>query len=237
MKTSDLISALAADPVPEPIRLERRVAAAVALGLIASVAIYALLMGPRPDIAEAARTVRFNLKFVDALAFALPSLLLVVRLARPDARPRAMALWLVAPFILLAAGVVVELVVVPSNEWLPRLVGHNSMFCMRSIPVLAAPILAALIVALRAGAPLHPALTGALAGAASAGVAALLYASHCPNDSPALRRDLVSAGHAHLRRRGRACRPAVSGLVKRKRYFLTSGSRIALSWSMESSPP
>ncbi len=184
MRTSELIAALAADPVPEPIRLERRVAAAVALGLIASVAIYALLMGPRPDIAEAARTVRFNLKFVDALAFALPSLLLVVRLARPDARPRAMALWLVAPFILLAAGVVVELVVVPSNEWLPRLVGHNSMFCMRMIPVLAAPILAALIVALRAGAPLHPALTGALAGAASAGVAALLYASHCPDDSP-----------------------------------------------------
>ena len=58
------------------------------------------------------------------------------------------------------------------------------MFCMRMIPLLAAPMLAALIVALRAGAPLHPALTGALAGAASAGVAALLYASHCPDDSP-----------------------------------------------------
>ena len=27
-------------------------------------------------------------------------------------------------------------------------------------------------------------MTGALAGAASAGVAALLYASHCPDDSP-----------------------------------------------------
>ena len=39
------------------------------------------------------------------------------------------------------------------------------MFCMRMIPLLAAPILAALIVALRAGAPLHPGLTGALAGA------------------------------------------------------------------------
>jgi hypothetical protein len=27
-------------------------------------------------------------------------------------------------------------------------------------------------------------LTGALAGAATAGIAALLYASHCPDDSP-----------------------------------------------------
>ncbi len=184
MRTSDFIAALAADAVPEPIRLGRRVGAALAIGFIVSVAIYALLMGPRPDVAEAVRTVRFNLKFVDAFAFALPSLLLTLRLARPDAKPRALALWLLAPFVLLAAGVVVELIVVPSDEWLNRLVGHNSMFCMRMIPLLAAPLLAALIVALRAGAPLHPALTGAVAGAASAGIAALLYASHCPDDSP-----------------------------------------------------
>lgn len=184
MRTSDFIAALAADAVPEPIRLGRRVAAALAIGFIVSVAVYALLMGPRPDVAEAVRTVRFNLKFVDAFAFALPSLLLTLRLARPDAKPRALALWLLAPFVLLAAGVLVELIVVPSDEWLNRLVGHNSMFCMRMIPLLAAPLLAALIVALRAGAPLHPALTGAVAGAASAGIAALLYASHCPDDSP-----------------------------------------------------
>ena len=184
MRTSELIAALAADPVPEPIRLDRRVAAALGLGLVASLAIYVLLMGPRPDIAEAARTVRFNLKFVDALALALPTVLLMLRLARPDAKPRALALWLLAPFILLAAGVVVELIVVPQSEWLPRLVGTKSMHCMRMIPLLAAPLLAALIVALRAGAPMHPALTGALAGAAAAGIAALLYASSCPDDSP-----------------------------------------------------
>ena len=184
MKTSDFISALAADPIPEPIRIGRRVAAALAIGFVGSVAIYALLMGPRPDIVDAARTMRFNLKFVDAFAFALPTLLLTLRLARPDAKPQTMALWLLAPLILLAAGVVVELIVVPSNEWMSRLVGHHSMFCMRMIPLLAAPILAALVVALRAGAPLNPGLTGALAGAGSAGVAALLYASHCPDNSP-----------------------------------------------------
>jgi hypothetical protein len=184
VRTSEFIAALAADPVPEPIRLGRRVAAALAIGFLGSVAIYALLMGPRPDIADAVQTMRFNLKFVDAFAFALPSLLLTLRLARPDAKPRAIALWLLAPLILLAAGVAVELVVVPSNEWMSRLVGHHSMFCMRMIPLLAAPILAALMIALRAGAPLHPGLTGALAGASSAGIAALLYASHCPDDSP-----------------------------------------------------
>ena len=66
---------------------------------------------------------RFGLKFVDSFAFALPSLLLTLRLARPDAKPRALALWLLAPFILLAAGVVVELLVVPQSEWMSRLMG------------------------------------------------------------------------------------------------------------------
>ena len=184
MKTSELIAALAADPVPEPIRLGRRVVAALAIGFLGSLAIYFLRLGPRPDIAAACDTMRFWLKFVNSFAFALPTLLLTLRLARPDAKPRALALWLIAPFILLGAGVVAELLVVPQSEWMSRLMGANAMHCMIMIPMLAAPVLAALIVALRAGAPLHPALTGALAGAAAAGVAALVYASSCPDDSP-----------------------------------------------------
>ena len=184
MRTSELIAALAADPVPEPIRLGRRVALALGAGLAVSVALYGLLLGPRPDVAAAADTMRFWLKFVDSFAFALPTLLLMLRLAHPDAKPRTLALWLLAPFILLAAGVVVELLVVPRSEWMSRLMGTTAMHCTVTIPMLAAPILAGLIVALRAGAPLHPGLTGAIAGAASAGVAALVYASSCPGDSP-----------------------------------------------------
>ena len=184
VRTSELIAALAADPVPEPIRLGRRVAVALVIGLVGSLALYGLLLRPRPDIDEAMGTMRFGLKFVDSLAFALPSLLLTLRLARPDARPSVLALWLLAPFLLLAAGVVAELLLVPQSAWMSRLMGQNAVHCTTMIPMLAAPILAALIVALRAGAPLHPALTGALAGAASAGVAALLYASTCPDNSP-----------------------------------------------------
>ena len=184
MRTSELIAALAADPVPEPIRIGRRVAIALVVGLPFSVALYVLMLGPRPDIAAASDTMRFWMKFVDSAAFALPSLLLTLRLARPDAKPRALALWLLAPFILLAAGVVAELLLVPQSEWMSRLMGANAMHCTVTIPMLAAPLLAALIVALRAGAPLHPGLTGAMAGAAAAGVGALVYASSCPDDSP-----------------------------------------------------
>ncbi|MGO9422639.1 NrsF family protein [Roseiarcus sp.] len=184
MKTSELIAALAADPVPEPVHLGRRLAAAVALGLVGALVLYGLVVGPRPDFAEALGTIRFDLKFVDALALALPSLLLLLRLMRPDAKAGALALWLFAPLVLLAAAVVAELIVVPQDEWLPRLVGQNMRYCTTMIPMMAAPILAALIVALRAGAPQHPGWTGALAGAAAAGLASFLYASHCPDDSP-----------------------------------------------------
>ena len=184
MKTSEFIAALAADPVPEPIHMGRRFAAALALGIVGALALYVLFVGPRPDIASAASTVRFNLKFLDALALALPSVLLLFRLARPDAKPGALALWLFAPLILLAVAVGIELAVVPCDEWMARLVGHNMRYCTTMIPMMAAPILAALIFALREGAPQHPGWTGALAGAASAGIAAFLYASHCPDDSP-----------------------------------------------------
>ena len=222
MRTSEFIAALAADPVPEPIRLGRRVAAALAIGFAASLAIFALLLGPRPDIAAGVNSARFWLKFVDSFAFALPSLLLTLRLARPDAKPRALALWLIAPFVLLAAGVVVELMVVPQSEWLSRLVGENAMHCTVTIPMLAAPILAALIVALRAGAPLHPSLTGALAGAASAGRRGADLRAVLPRRFAAVRGHLVSARHPHLHGRGRDCRPAISGLVRRTVSAATS---------------
>ncbi len=53
MRTSEFIAALAADPVPEPIRLGRRVAVALVTGLVGSLALYDLLLRPRPDIDEA----------------------------------------------------------------------------------------------------------------------------------------------------------------------------------------
>ena len=184
MRTSELIAALAADPIPRGLRMRGRVALALALGVLVSLWLYVLFVGPRPDLASAAQTVRFNLKFVDALTLAAPSLLLLVRLARPEARPGALALWLLAPLILLAVAVAVELMVVPSSEWLPRLIGENMRYCTTMIPMMAAPLLVALVLAMRAGAPRYPGLTGALAGAAAAGIAALLYASHCTDDSP-----------------------------------------------------
>jgi hypothetical protein len=184
MKTADLISALAAEPPPPPLRLGRRVALALVVGAAISAALFMTALGPRHDFAAAAHTMRFDLKFVDTLALLLPSVLLAARLLRPEARPGALIAALIAPFVLLGGAVIVELVVTPADLWMTRLVGTNALHCLTLIPLMSIPPLAALIAAMRAGAPSHPALTGALAGAAAAGAAATIYATNCTDDSP-----------------------------------------------------
>lgn len=184
MKTADLINALAAEPPPPPLRLGRRVALALVLGAAISAALFMTALGPRHDFAAAAHTMRFDLKFVDTLALLLPSVLLAARLLRPEARPGALIAALIAPFVLLGGAVIVELVVTPADLWMTRLVGTNALHCLTLIPLMSIPPLAALIAAMRAGAPSHPALTGALAGAAAAGAAATIYATNCTDDSP-----------------------------------------------------
>ena len=184
MKTADLIAALAADPPPPPLRLGRRVTLALLLGAAISAALFMTALGPRADFDAAAHTMRFDLKFVDTLALLLPSAMLAIRLLRPEARPGALVAALIAPFVLLGGAVIVELVMVPADLWMTRLVGTNALHCLTLIPLMSIPPLAALIVAMRAGAPSHPALTGALAGAAAAGAAATIYATNCTDDSP-----------------------------------------------------
>jgi hypothetical protein len=62
--------------------------------------------------------------------------------------------------------------------------GSNSRLCLASITLLSVAPLVALLVALRAGAPRSPAMAGAAAGLLAGGLGAVLYAIHCPDDSP-----------------------------------------------------
>ena len=184
MRTSQLIDALAADRSRRSLSLEARFCLALGAGALVSAGLFFATIGPRPDFAAAAHTMRFDMKFVDTLALALPSAIFAWRLLRPDARPGAVALSLLAPFVLLGAAVAVELMVVPADLWRTRLIGSNAMHCMTIIPLLSIAPLGALLIVMREGAPQNPWISGALAGAAAAGIAATLYASNCPDDSP-----------------------------------------------------
>jgi hypothetical protein len=184
MKTSEFIDALAVDGAPRGLGLASRFWLALGLGTLVSAALFMIGIAPRADFAAAAHTARFDLKFADTLMLVLPTALLCIRLMRPDARAGTLAFLLATPFLLLGAAVGAELFLVPSSMWGTKMIGINSLHCLGLVPLLSIAPLFALIYAMRSGAPRHPILTGALAGAAAAGIAATLYAANCPDDSP-----------------------------------------------------
>ncbi|MGR9426311.1 NrsF family protein [Rhizobium leguminosarum] len=183
MKTDDLIRSLAADSSP-PWRFRSLVTAGVVASVVLAAVLFFVLIGFRPDIAQAMESGRFLFKFVVTIALAVTAVRAVIALGRPgdSARSRVVALALV-PLLVLAAAAV-ELLSIPRDLWMPRLVGHNARFCLTLIPLLAAGPLACLLAVLRKGAPSYPGFAGAVAGLAASGIGATFYAANCNDDSP-----------------------------------------------------
>jgi hypothetical protein len=184
MQTDDLIRGLAADMTASRTSLERLFLFAFLPGLVVALALFALLLGPRPDFAAMLGDWRFIFKFAVTLSLGLCAALLVWRLVRPGAPARAQSLALGLVALLALAGVGAEMIAVPRPLWGLYLVGQNSIVCLLSIPLFALPILIAALAALRRGAPTRPGIAGAVAGLFAGGVGGAIYAAHCPDDSP-----------------------------------------------------
>lgn len=181
MKTDDFIRTLSADQSWRAPKVSAGLALALALAVPVSFAIFMMELRPRPDFMDAMRSPFFDLKFVVTLALAASAFVVALALTRPAA---AVPRWLLLlPLAILAAGIAVDLVV-QSSPWQRRIMGSNSLLCLGSIPLLSAPFLAAALIALRHGASVRPALTGAVAGLLAGGLGATLYAAHCVDDSP-----------------------------------------------------
>jgi hypothetical protein len=184
MDTDQLIRTLAADNAHRA----RPVGVVLALALLAaaplSLALFFMMLGVRQDVATAMRNPFFDLKFVVTLALAISAIAVSLHLSRPEALLRGWGLLLLIPVGILAAGIGSEMMLPQRLPMLTRLMGHNAKICLGSIPLISLPLLAAALVALRHGAPAHPAIAGAIAGLLSAGLAATLYAAHCTDDSP-----------------------------------------------------
>ncbi|MGJ4885642.1 MULTISPECIES: DUF1109 domain-containing protein [unclassified Bradyrhizobium] len=184
MDTDQLIRTLSADNAQRA----QPVGIVLALALMAatpvSTAMLLIGLGVRPDIWLAVRNPFFDLKFVVTTALAIPALVISLHLSRPEASLQGWSWLLIAPILVLVGGMAAEMMLPQRTPMMARLVGHNSMVCMSAIPVLSLPLLAAALFGLRHGAPSRPAMTGAIAGLVSAGMAATLYAAHCTDDSP-----------------------------------------------------
>lgn len=184
MDTDRLIQTLAADngyhtaPVGSVLARSLLVAAPVSL------AMFFAALGVRPDVMTAMHNPFFDLKFVVTLALAVSAIAISLHLSRPEASPRGWMWLLLIPVVILALAISGEMMMPQTKPWLTRLVGRNSMACTMAIPAFSLPLLAAAIFGLRRGASTRPALTGALAGVLSAGLAATFYAAHCTDDSP-----------------------------------------------------
>jgi hypothetical protein len=175
---------LANDTAIQRPTLETRFLAAVVPGWLVTLALFAMTLGPRPDIMSAIGDVRFLFKLVVTLLLAVCAAVLVWRLARPGAPTRLRTIALAMVPIVLALGVTAELVAVPRPLWGTRMIGVNWAICLLSIPMFALPVLVAALIALRGGAPTQPALAGAVAGLFAGGIGGATYAAHCPDDSP-----------------------------------------------------
>lgn len=183
MKTSDLISVLANDAATLAPPPRRTMLMSLAAGGLVSIVVFAVTMGPRPDLVAALGSWRFDLKMVLVGAALVLAFLDCVRLASPAARGFATRASLAIPMLLFGA-VAVELVALAPTEWRPSLLGTNALICLTAIPALSLAPLAAALYAMRKGAPASSLETGLAAGRLAAAFAAALYALHCFDDSP-----------------------------------------------------
>ena len=183
MKTNDLISLLVED-APVRMRLGRMLALALVIGIVVSAALLLSTIGMRKNMMDALATARVLFKIAITLTLAITASSLLFKVGRPDASLRVFGWALLLPLAALFIGVLSEMNAVPEDSWRPDMMGHNARFCMFFIPVLSITPLAGFMLALKNGAPRSPGLAGAVAGLAAGGIAAAIYAWHCPDDSP-----------------------------------------------------
>jgi hypothetical protein len=183
MKTNDFINALVADQGERHARYRFPLGAQMAVGLAVSLAIFFMFLGIRADLFSVMTDPHVIFKFIMAASLFGSLLPLVISADQPEIRLKTRLGWLALPLFIMAGGIVFQLITSPADYWLSGMMGRYPAACLRSIPALAIGPFLVLLWMLKNGAPAEPVLSGAVAGAVSAAIAAFIYALHCPDDS------------------------------------------------------
>lgn len=182
--TDDLIARLSADLKPVPSgALERRLWAALAIGLFGSVVLGPLFLDQvmgRP-FGGAWGSPMFWGKLAFTIGLGALGLVAVPALSRPD----RLLVW---P-LLAAGGLALLAIVIGTMGWMqadwamPVLMGGTALVCPWLIILTASPMLAMLLAAMRRLAPASPTLAGFAAGLLAGGFGATAYAFYCGETS------------------------------------------------------
>ena len=180
MKTDDLVAMLATGAAPAPRRAAgRRLAIAVLAGMPLSFAILLAEYGVRRDLVQAMFWPMFWVKVLFPLCIAAAAFVTVQRLARPGVPVRRAWIGIAVPVLVVWVLAAMSWFNAPPEERMPLLMGESWRTCAVSIGLMALPVFAAALVALKGLAPTRPALAGAAAGGLAGGVGAAVYALHC----------------------------------------------------------
>lgn len=181
MKTDELVTMLATGAgAVEASAGARRYAMALGWGACGATLLMAIRLGVRPDLEAAVLEPMFWVKLAFPGSLALAAVVAAFRLSRPGARPGRVPVALAAPFIAIGVLAVAALLDAPPQERAAMIMGGTWSFCLFNVPLLALPVLAATLWAMRGLAPPRPALAGAAAGLLAGAIGAMVYALHCP---------------------------------------------------------
>lgn len=178
--TNELIAALAADL--KPVRsgaVTRRLAAGIGAGALVAAAAMLAVLGVRHDLVAALGTSAYWIKFGYTALLALAGMAAVARLGRPDGIARGPALAGLAVVALVAALAALQLAGATPEAVRPLLMGASAKSCPWIVMLVALPVLAGTLWAMRGLAPTRLALAGAAAGLMAGGLGAWIYAFYC----------------------------------------------------------
>lgn len=187
MKTDDLVDILSTNlEVVDWRGVSWTIPRAAGLGALVALAIMLLVFGPRTDLSDVRAWTFLAVKFAYAGATIAISLAYLFRIARPGGERRVSTLLVGLPSATAVVAMVISLALAPVPDWQAMIFGQHWLLCFVCIPLNAIPPFAAIVLALRRFAsPTHLTRAGALAGRASGGISAFVYALHCTDDSMA----------------------------------------------------
>ena len=184
MKTDQLIDLLSTNV--EPVKsghLKRTLVFALLIGGVAAFCLMLTTVGLRSQVTDKLHPGYLALKLFFTISLVGLGAMLLVRLMRPGQGGRKQFGLALLPFLMVAGAGIIALAFGEPMAWGRMLFGMHWVTCLLCIPLFAVVPFAALIWALRRGAPTNLTRTGAIAGLVAGALGATAYAFHCPDDS------------------------------------------------------